>query len=123
MTALTHAASGAGLKPLSPVHPRARREPATGDVLITWIRRTRIGGDSWEQVEVPLAEETEAYAVDILDGASVARTLTVGGPAVRYTAAEQAVDFGAPPATLTIAVQQISASHGRGTPRSETFDV
>ena len=46
-----------GLRPLSPCQARAKRQG--GDVLFTWIRRTRLGGDSWDVEEVPMAEERE----------------------------------------------------------------
>ena len=62
-----HTFQGLGLKPLSPVHVRAVR--AGGDVAFSWVRRTRLGGDSWETPEVPLGEDNESYEVDILDGA------------------------------------------------------
>jgi hypothetical protein len=46
-------------------------------------------------------EELEAYAVEILDGATVKRTLEAGAPSAIYTAADQTADWGAPlgPAT------------------------
>ena len=93
-----HTFQGLGLKPLSPVHVRASR--AGGDVTIGWIRRTRIGGDSWETPEVPLSEDFESYEVDVLDGADVVRTLTASAPSVVYTAAAQAADFGSRAARL-----------------------
>jgi len=67
--------------------------------------------------EVPLAEDAEAYEIDILDGASVVRTIASGAPACAYTAAAQTADFGAPQGTLSVAVYQMSAAHGRGTPK------
>ena len=54
----THAFTGRGLKPLSPVHIRGRR--SGGDLVITWIRRTRLGGDGWLATEVPLAKTPNA---------------------------------------------------------------
>jgi hypothetical protein len=87
----SHTFTGAGLRPLSPVHVRGSR--ASGDLTITWVRRTRIGGDSWGAPEVPLAEENESYEVDILDGSTVVRTLAASTPSVVYTAAEQTIDF------------------------------
>ena len=113
-----HTYRGLGLKPLSPVHVRGVR--TGGDVAIAWIRRTRLGGDSWETPEVPLGEDSESYEVDILDGASVKRTLTAGAPNVVYAAAAQAADFGSPQPAYDIRVYQLSASYGRGTPRTAT---
>ena len=112
----THPFRGAALKPLSPVHVRGRR--SGGDIAITWIRRSRIGGDSWSSAEVPLAEDFERYEVDILSGGAVVRTIVTSAPAATYGVTEQTADFGAPQATVAIRVHQISAVAGRGTPRN-----
>jgi len=112
----THTFAGRGLKPLSPVHVRASRN-GSGDVALAWKRRTRIGGDGWDAIEVPLAEESERYEVDIIDGTTVRRTLASATPACVYSAAQQTADFGAPQSALSVAVYQMSQSRGRGTPR------
>lgn len=104
---------GRGLVPFSPVHVRGRRA-AGGDIALTWVRRTRTGGDAWEGVEVPLGEEAEAYEVDIFNAGAVVRTLAADAPALTYTLAMQTADFGAPPAVLDVAVCQLSATRGRG---------
>ena len=80
--------------------------------------------DAWEQVEVPLAEDSESYEVQILDGASVKRTLTSSTSSVLYTAAQQTSDWGAPlegGQTLAIRIFQLSNRLGRGTPASVTL--
>jgi hypothetical protein len=102
-----------GLKPYSPVHMAGARN-ASGDLTITWVRRTRIGGEWQDYVDVPLGEASEAYEVDVLDGASVVRTLTATTPSVIYTAANQVTDFGTAQASVDIEVYQISATVGRG---------
>ena len=61
--------AGVGLRPFSVVHVeqpwRTAREP--GDLVIRWTRRSRsLAADGWDGV--PLAEESEAYEVEILDG-------------------------------------------------------
>jgi hypothetical protein len=114
----THAFAGVGMRPLSPVHVRATR--SDGDVAITWIRRTRIGGDAWDAAEVPLSEDAELYEVDILDGETVVRTLTSSTPTAAYGEADQVADFGAPQATYDVRVYQVSSTYGRGTPRRAT---
>jgi hypothetical protein len=114
---------GRGLRPLSPVHLRASRDPASGDVAIGWIRRTRIGGEGWSAEEVPLGEEAEAYRLDILDGATVKRTITTAAPAAVYAAADQIADFGAPPAALALRVAQVAPGYGAGTYREALIDV
>ena len=116
--AATHTFTGLGLKPLSPVHVRGVR--SGGDVSISWIRRTRIGGDSWETAQVPLGEDAESYEVDVLDGETVVRTLASAAPAVIYTAADQIADFGSDQPAYDIRVYQLSGTYGRGTPRAAT---
>lgn len=111
-----HAFQGIARRPLAPVHVRARR--AGDDVVLTWVRRTRLGGDTWEQAEVALGEESEAYEVDILKGGDVVRTLRTGTPMVVYPAADQRADFGEPPAAISCRVYQMSATWGRGKARA-----
>lgn len=113
--------SGLGLKPLSPVHVRGRR---SGNALeISWVRRTRLGGDSWELLEVPLGEDNEAYEIDILDGANVKRTLISSLPQTLYSEAQQIADWGAVQPSYAVAVYQMSAAYGRGQAREATIDV
>ena len=89
------------------------------------MRRTRsLAGDSWAALEVPLDEEMEAYEVDILDGATVLRTLSASSPIVTYSGAQQIADWGtllAYPNTLDVVIYQISASYGRGAPHAVTL--
>lgn len=113
-----HAFTGRGLRPLSPVHVRAAR--SGGDLTISWIRRARIGGDSWTVPEVPLSEDAERYEVDILAGTAVVRTLAVSAPSASYPAAQQIADFGAVQPAITLSITQISGSIGRGIARQVT---
>lgn len=109
----TLAFSGVGLKPLSPCHVKGQR--TGGDLVITWIRRTREGGDAWEAAEVPFGETVEAYAVDILDVAgSVKRTLTASTQSAVYTQAQQMADFGQALASCSVRISQMSSVWGRG---------
>jgi hypothetical protein len=80
-------AGGDALRPLAPVHVKARREPA--GVRVSFIRRARQGGDAWEPVEVPVAEDSERYELDIPDGATVLRTLAAASPEALYPAAQE----------------------------------
>jgi len=68
---------------------------------------------------VPLAENFESYDVQILNGASVKRTLTSSLTSAIYTAAQQTADWGAPldpGSTLAIRIHQLSNRLGRGDP-------
>lgn len=109
------------LKPLAPVHLFAKR---TDDgIVISFVRRTRLGGDNWELVDVPLAEEREAYEIDILDEAGVKRTLRTNEPGVLYQEAFEIADFGTQQTTLSVSVSQISAIAGRGFAATATLKV
>ena len=57
---------------------------------------------------VPLNEPSEAYEVDVLDGASVVRTLTSTSASVVYTAADQVTDFGSAQSSVDVVVYQMS---------------
>ncbi len=109
-----HAFTSLGRRPYAPVRVRAHRD--SGDLHITWIRRSRVGGDTWENAEIPLGEDVESYELDVLDGETVVRTLTASATSATYTAAEQAADFGSPPTEITVRVTQLSATYGRGSP-------
>ena len=70
---------------------------------------------------MPLGESAERYEIDILDGASVVRTLTAATPQATYTAAEQTADFGALPSPLDVIAYQVSPELGRGRGRAATL--
>lgn len=118
-----HMATARGSRPLAPVHLKARR--VSGRISIAFIRQTRRNGESWDQAEVPLAEELEAYEVDILASPSgaVVRTLSANAPTLVYSQANELTDFGAQQSELTISVCQLSATAGRGFSRKATFHV
>ena len=118
----THSFNGTGLRPLSPVHVRGQR--GTGGVDISWVRRTRLSGDSWAQVEVPLGEDIEAYEVDILSGdGAVIRTLEANAPEAFYSDDQMISDFGWIPSVISVRVYQMSSVYGRGSVRESTLYV
>jgi len=118
---------GVGLRPFSVAHVeqpwRTAQEP--GDLVIRWTRRSRaFAADSWTVLEVPLAEESEAYEVEILDGVVVKRALATTMTSVTYTTAQQTADWGGllgPGDTLDVRITQLSALVGRGAPKSVTL--
>ncbi len=109
------------LKPLAPVQVHAVRDGS--GVTISWIRRTRRDGDSWSTAEVPLAEDSEAYEVDVMSGVTVLRTLTSTSPSVLYPAADETADFGSPQTSLTVRVCQLSASVARGIAAEAVLEI
>ncbi|MCC5977065.1 MAG: glycoside hydrolase/phage tail family protein [Salinarimonas sp.] len=114
-------ASRLALKPLSPVHPRLRR--VAGGIEIRWIRRGRVEADAWEPVEIPLGEDGEHYAVEIMDGATPKRRIPVTAPLCLYAQADEIADFGAPRTSLDLRIMQISASVGDGFPFTGTLPI
>jgi Putative phage tail protein len=90
---------------------------ASFNLTVTWIRRTRIGGDWLEGVgTVPLSESVESYDVDIINGqGTVVRTFAaLSSPTVSYTAAQQITDFGNPVGAVGMNIYQNSSVIGRG---------
>jgi hypothetical protein len=118
---------GIGLRPFSAAHVEQpwRKARSPGDLTIRWTRRSRaLAADSWGGLEVPMAEELEAYEVEILDGAAVKRVLSTATTSVVYTADQQTADWSAPLApgdTLDIRIFQLSALVGRGAPKTVTL--
>jgi len=102
------------LKPYAPVHIVGNRNTG-GDLTISWKRRTRIGGDWRDGVDVPLSEENERYELEIMQGATLKRTITgLTTPTTTYTAAQQVTDFGSAQSSVSVRVYQLSAAVGRG---------
>ncbi len=102
--------AGNGLRPYRPAH--LGHVVQAGDAVFRWVRRTRIGGDDWDGMEVPLGEERESYLVRVLDGGEVRREVLTDRPEFTYTGAERSADGIAGGYTLEVA--QISASFGAG---------
>ena len=105
------AITGEALFPLSPVRPGATRN---GDgIALSWLRRTRIDGDSWELADVPLGEN-ERYEIGILDGEDLLHAEIVNEPRWTYPAAQELADFGAPQQEIGLSLRQLSATVGQG---------
>jgi hypothetical protein len=112
MAEFAAAASGAALAPLAPVRPKALRTPA--GIALSWIRRTRLDGDSWEIAEVPLGEDGERYEVMVLAGGDPVRTIETSQPSWLYSSTEEAVDFGIVQSEIDLVIAQMSAVVGKG---------
>ena len=115
---LEAAFQGIGLRPYSPCHLKTLGAIGA-DIDVSWVRRTRIDGDSWESVEVPLGEIGESYLLRVMDGAVVLRETMVLDSNWTYFAAAQASDGVTAP--FQIAVAQISNRFGPGV--FETIEV
>ncbi len=92
--------------PLSLVHARVVRL-VSGDLHISWIRRSRIEADAWTEGEVPLDEAEERYRLEIMNGSAVVRTVEVGEAEFAYAAADELADFGMPQTVLGLRLRQM----------------
>lgn len=110
---------GANLECLAPVFLNGSRA-ASGDWSLSWLRRTRVGGEWRDYIDAPLGEASEAYEVEIYTSAAyttLKRTITgLTTASATYTSAQQVADFGSNQATLYVKVYQLSANVGRGYP-------
>ena len=112
-----------GLTPYAPVHGEARLRTSDDALLLSWVRRTRVGGDVWAAGDVPLGESAESYQLEILDGSTVVRTVVTSEPTYTYSAADQTADFGARPDPVSFRVGQYSPGVTLGTLHEVTVDV
>jgi hypothetical protein len=86
--------AGNDLKPYAPAQLKATGSWGS-NVTLSWQRRTRVGGELIDGTgEVPLAEDSEEYDLEVLFGNAVVRVVNgLASPSYVYTSADQATDF------------------------------
>lgn len=107
-TAETFTNDGEALRPYAPVHLGGGRN-AAGDIIINWVRRTRIGGSWKDYVNVPLSEVTESYQLNFYtSGAYTSNPYSVNPVTNTYTftAADQTTFMGGAQNPLYFGVTQ-----------------
>ena len=102
---------GVGLRPYAPARLRASLQ-SSGDLAVSWSRRSRGDADAWLTAEPPLNEEREDYRLEIRSGGALRRAASLATPSFLYTASARAADGADFP--LEIAVAQVSATYGPG---------
>lgn len=111
---------GVNLECLAPVYLNGSRHPSTNDWTLTWVRRTRVGGEWRDYVDATLGESSESYEVEIYSSAAyttLKRTISgIASATTSYTSANQVTDFGSNQSTLYVKIYQLSANVGRGYP-------
>lgn len=110
---------GVNLETYSPTHGSGSRD-GSGNLIVNWIRRTRVGGEWRSLVDASLGETIEAYEVDVINGSTVVRTISTTTQSASYTADQQTTDFGSPQASVTVRIYQLSSVVGRGQPLEVT---
>jgi len=119
-TEKTFTATGRGYKPYSVCHVNGSRD-TNGNLTIIWKRRTRVGGQWLDNIDVPLSETAENYQIDIMSSGTVNRTLTVTTNNIIYTNAMQMADFGSNQLAVTVKIYQMSDKVGRGYEKEVTL--
>jgi hypothetical protein len=98
---------GAALRPLSPVHLRAK-PLSDGAIDLQWTRRSREGWRWLDGIEVPVAEEAELYRIEIVAPPSIQRIdVTLAQPHLLLSAAVLGEMRAAGATSFTISVRQI----------------
>lgn len=110
---------GNGLRPYPVAHLRATTGPAGVD--LSWIRCTRIDGDLWAGVDVPLGEETEQYMVRVIQSGAVRRQETTQTANWSYALADATAEVANAP--FRIEVAQVSARYGTGPFTNLTWQI
>lgn len=107
-----------GLRPWSPAQLRAVVDPATGDLAVSWIRRSRApGADTWAAVEVPFAETAEAYRLGVSRTGTPVVTIDTASPAWVWPHADRLAALGPSPGEIEITVAERSPELGPGIAR------
>ncbi len=111
------------LIPLSPVYVTASKD-GSGDINISWERRSREFSGWHDYVDIPLAEGAEKYVLNILDGSNnVIRTIQPTDQYYIYLNSEQISDFGGAVTSLNIELCQFSQVMGNGIEKQANFSL
>ena len=108
------------MKPFPVAHVAGARD-VSDNLTINWVRRSRGIVRILDSAPLPLYDTTEAYEVDVMNGGSVVRTISVTSPTASYSAAEQTTDFGSTQSSLTVKIYQLSTQYGRGYVKDATI--
>jgi hypothetical protein len=111
---LTTEVKGVGLRPYAPCHMRAEGRQ------LSWVRRTRVDGDSWDGTDVPLGESLESYRLRITKDDIVIHQIDLDRP--EYLIPEAVFSEAAQNGGFTVAVAQLSDLFGAGPYLRRTFD-
>jgi hypothetical protein len=91
----------------SPVHI-AKKQQANNDWDISWVRRVRANGSLKDNVDVPLYESAENYVLEVMNGSTLVRSVSLTAAGFIYTEAMQTTDFGGVQSNVDVNVRQVS---------------
>ncbi|HHL42706.1 MAG TPA: hypothetical protein ENJ42_03745, partial [Hellea balneolensis] len=104
------------LRPVSPVSLAAKIEGA--DIRLSWIRRSRIGGDDWNAPDIVLGETIERYRVEVLENGAPIWSEDISENMCTVPISDLEPFLGPGFSQITFRVAQISEIFGPGTPRT-----
>lgn len=116
--------NGVNFECLSPVYVNGGIDAATKDWTVTWLRRTRVGGEWKDYVDAPLSEAAELYDAEIWDSTFTNLKRTFSGltsATFTWTSAQQITDFSYEQQTIRVRIYPISDKVGRGYPAQATL--
>ncbi|WP_029042680.1 baseplate multidomain protein megatron [Cucumibacter marinus] len=109
------------LLPLAPVHLTARRDLASGDIEISFVRRGRVDADIWSGIDIPADPAGPIYEIAIGPEEAPVRTITAATEIAHYAATDQIADFGSLPDSFDFTVAQFSPVLGAGPAAASGF--
>lgn len=115
-TAKSFTNTAVGLECYAPVHLSGVRD-GSNNLTLAWVRRTRLGGEWRDYVDVLTGEPSLLFDVEIWNSAytTLLRTFSsLTGVTTPYTAANQSADGTTPGNPVYVRVYQLSATVGRG---------
>ncbi|MEM8979389.1 MAG: glycoside hydrolase/phage tail family protein [Pseudomonadota bacterium] len=102
--------SGRALRPYAPCHLRV--ENTSQGERLTWIRRSRVVGEFWDEIETPLGEQSERYTLELSFGGTLVRKVDLTESSFLYDASMQAAD--GVTGAFDFRVAQVSDIYGPG---------
>lgn len=111
--------TGVNLECYSPAAVTGVKDQA-GNILFTVTRRDRRAGFRTDYAAFPLSETQLSLEIDVMNGATVVRTLSGLTKTIAYPVAQQIDDFGAVQSAVSVRAYQLSAIVGRGYPLAVT---
>lgn len=127
-TDYTFISRGTAMIPFAPVDAAAHAE-TSGDILLSWTRRDRLGQTLMSGMDIPLSDYPERFEVDICQGPdspdsphTVFRTLSTSTTSVVYSAADYTADYGGT-GQVFVRIYQLSTIMGRGTAETVALTV
>ena len=113
--------TGIGLRPYRVAHMSFDIE--NDAVMVAWIRRTRLNGDSWGPEDVPLSEAFERYAVRVFSNGIQVRNAVTTSAEWTYSEEMRQIDGTLGAANLRFDVAQISDIYGEGPAASISVQI